>query len=88
MDNTNQKSGIEQSPAQNLDSHPVRNQKGNLLLILGVILLVIIVSAGAYFLGLSKSKTTNETQNNAAQVTPSNNQTGNVINSSKKLASY
>lgn len=59
MDIANQQTTPAQNiPQESVTNHPVSNQKGLMLLILGVAILLIIVAGGAYYLG---SKNTNLT---------------------------
>lgn len=71
-----QDSSPDQFPIQNLNSQPITNQKSNLRLALGVVLLLVIVGVGAYLLGLRKNKTNVSSQTNVATKTmPTPNQT-------------
>lgn len=67
-----QETHMVQTPHEN---EPIRknllNQKGNFLLILGVVVLVLVVlGVGAYYLGIQKNKSSHQPQNNQIQTSP------------------
>jgi len=61
MDNTNQP----ETPVQPI-SNPVHNQKGFFPIILGVLVLLLVVGGGAYYLGTQNSRTINQTSQQPA----------------------
>lgn len=79
MNNANQPVNPPTTPVQNpVPEHPVKNQRGNLPIILGVLVLLFVVGAGAYYLGMKQNKpltsnitsTPSPTENASSQVTP------------------
>lgn len=74
--NTNKPVNSPSIPAQSpILKHPVINQRGNLPIILAVLVLLLVVGSGAYYLGTQKSKQTTSTQDtpiptNTASNTP------------------
>ncbi len=56
--------------------HPIHNQRGNFPIILGIIVLLLVVGSGAYYLGTQKSNTANQTVN----IQPTTSQNSAVAN--------
>lgn len=67
-DNINQPVNPSEAPIQTVQ-HPINNQRGNSLIILGVIMLLLVVGGGAYYLGIQKNSC-NEVNQNAQQFNP------------------
>lgn len=79
MENAQQQVNSEGSLHQNPPSgNPIANQKGNLLLIIGVVVLVLVVGVDAYYLGVNKDKSSTNVNNQ--QVAPSINPTQTSLN--------
>jgi len=74
MNNTNPPVNSTEIPTQSTP-HPVNNQRGFFPIILGVLMLLVVIGGGAYYLGTQNSSTTPQTQNtNALPATnPQNN---------------
>jgi hypothetical protein len=56
MDDNNSK-----QPVNPIPEHPVKNQRGNLPIILGVVVLLLVVGGGAYYLGTQRTDTSTNT---------------------------
>lgn len=76
MKNTNEQPNFTQLPTQNLTSgKEITNQKGNPLVIMGVVLAIIIVGAGTYYLGVNKDKSSTNVNNQQIQASPTTQST-------------
>jgi hypothetical protein len=98
MNNANQQVSAPATPNQNIvREHPVKNQRGNFPIILGVFVLLLVVGSGAYYLGTqnNNSKNSNSLTTNpqttseltTTPVTPTVNPTNDVSQPTQKPAS-
>lgn len=71
---TNQSANTGPTPTKIQPDNPVANQRGNFLIIIGVVLLLLIVGASAYYLGKNKSSLLPSNQNTNPAVTSTNNE--------------
>lgn len=78
VNESNQPANPVEASAQSIQD-PVNNQRGNFPIILGVLVLLIVVGGGAYYLGTQHSTIAPQTQNTNAQPTtsPQNNTVSN-----------
>lgn len=74
----NQPVSSSETPTQPIQ-HPVNNQRGNFLIILGVIVLLLVIGGGAYYLG-TQNKSTKQSSVNIPSPTISTQQ-NNVVTS-------
>lgn len=73
METTQGQLNQEENLDQNLPStKPIRNQKGNFLFIIGVIVLVFIIAWGAYYLGTRKNQSSSQPSSQQTTSTGSN----------------
>ncbi len=71
MENAQQQVNQEDNPNQNPSViNPISNQRGNFLLIVGVVVLVLVIGAGAYYLGVNKDSSSTNIKNQQIQVSP------------------
>lgn len=63
---TNQSINSPETPSQPIQ-YPVNNQRGNFLIILGALVLLLVVGGGAYYLGTQNSGKTTQFQNSNTQ---------------------
>lgn len=71
---TNQQSSPSQSSSTKQDiQHPINNQKGNFLIVIGVIILISVIGGGAYYLGMMRGKSTSIQPNQTQTNQPANN---------------
>ncbi len=70
MNNANQPINPTTNPVQNpIPEHPVKNQKGNVPIILGLVVLLLVVGGGAYYLGNQRNNSSTNTSQNPAPTT-------------------
>lgn len=70
MDDDNQQVNQGGNLNQNPSSNPIINQKGNFLLIIGVVIVILIIGAGAYYLGVNKDRSFTNGNSQQLQVSP------------------
>lgn len=87
-ENNNQQTGSPQNPLPN-NNVPI-NQKGNFLLILGIVILVLIVGAVAYFFGTKNNRSyqPSATKPENQQPSPTAKTEQRIIDSTPKLAAF
>jgi hypothetical protein len=68
--NSNQLANPSVTPVQTpVPQHPIKNPRGNFPIILGVLVLLLVVGGGAYYLGIQNGRTAPQAQNISIQPT-------------------
>lgn len=87
-ENNNQQTASPQNPLP--QNNPIANQKGNFLLILGIVVLVLIIGAVAYFLGTKNNQSyqSSTAKLESQQTSPTAKTEQKIVNSTPKLTAF
>ncbi len=89
MNNTNHPTSLPVTSVQNLvPEHPIKNQRGKMSLILGVLVLLLIVGIGAYYLGTQNNKQPSQVVNNTPTPQPTLTSSPSTVPANSELKTY